>query len=242
MSTKLHEVVPVCNWAPRHEDVVGSGGIATRIFNLGTRWRSLYPRIAVALDVIQFERNLSIYTDVVSIFLITGSTFPEDWNRLFIDRNVHSLLKFTYPVELAAVSLPSAVRHKKCSRKSYLSVYLFLLPTEMDYRLIIVQNTVHCNDSIYVYFSVQPMQVIISTASWIALICTVYLIIRMTFRAPWVLHEVHFKLTKAVKTCRMTRLSASSYTTVVISYVRLFGFRKSCLIYAQAMIRNNKLR
>jgi hypothetical protein len=27
------------NWAPRHEGVLGSGGIAPRINNLGTRWR-----------------------------------------------------------------------------------------------------------------------------------------------------------------------------------------------------------
>jgi hypothetical protein len=27
------------NWAPRHEGVLGSGGIAPRIFNFGTRWR-----------------------------------------------------------------------------------------------------------------------------------------------------------------------------------------------------------
>jgi hypothetical protein len=33
------KVVPVLNWAPRHEDVSGSGGIATRIPDLGTRWR-----------------------------------------------------------------------------------------------------------------------------------------------------------------------------------------------------------
>jgi hypothetical protein len=29
----------VLNEAPRHEDVLGSGGIAPRILNLGTRWR-----------------------------------------------------------------------------------------------------------------------------------------------------------------------------------------------------------
>jgi len=29
---------PVLNYAPRHEDVLGSGGISPRIFNLGTRW------------------------------------------------------------------------------------------------------------------------------------------------------------------------------------------------------------
>jgi hypothetical protein len=30
---------PVLNWAPRHEDVLGSGSIAPRILDLGTRWR-----------------------------------------------------------------------------------------------------------------------------------------------------------------------------------------------------------
>jgi len=30
---------PVLNQAPRHEDEWGSGGIALRTFNLGTRWR-----------------------------------------------------------------------------------------------------------------------------------------------------------------------------------------------------------
>jgi hypothetical protein len=35
------------NWAPRHDGVLGSGGIAPRILDLGTRWRwvvSLAPR------------------------------------------------------------------------------------------------------------------------------------------------------------------------------------------------------
>jgi hypothetical protein len=27
------------NWAPRHEDILGSGDIAPRILDLGTRWR-----------------------------------------------------------------------------------------------------------------------------------------------------------------------------------------------------------
>jgi hypothetical protein len=31
--------VPVLNEAPRHEDVLGSGGIAPHIFDLGTTWR-----------------------------------------------------------------------------------------------------------------------------------------------------------------------------------------------------------
>jgi hypothetical protein len=33
------KVVPVLNQAPRHEDVLGSGGIAPRVLDLGTRWR-----------------------------------------------------------------------------------------------------------------------------------------------------------------------------------------------------------
>jgi hypothetical protein len=32
------KVVPVLNQAPRHEDVLGSGGTAPRILNLGSRW------------------------------------------------------------------------------------------------------------------------------------------------------------------------------------------------------------
>jgi hypothetical protein len=31
--------VPVLNLAPRHEDVLGSGDIAPRILDLGTRWK-----------------------------------------------------------------------------------------------------------------------------------------------------------------------------------------------------------
>jgi hypothetical protein len=46
------KVVPVFNQAPRHEGVLGSGGIAPCILDLGTRWRwvvsftprSLYPQ------------------------------------------------------------------------------------------------------------------------------------------------------------------------------------------------------
>jgi hypothetical protein len=46
------KVVPVLNQASRHEDVLGSGGIAPRILDIGTRWRwvvsfrprPLYPR------------------------------------------------------------------------------------------------------------------------------------------------------------------------------------------------------
>jgi hypothetical protein len=30
--------VSVLNYAPRHEDVLGSGGIVPRILDLGTRW------------------------------------------------------------------------------------------------------------------------------------------------------------------------------------------------------------
>jgi hypothetical protein len=33
------KIIPVLNEAPRHEDVLGSGGIAPRIFDLITRWR-----------------------------------------------------------------------------------------------------------------------------------------------------------------------------------------------------------
>jgi hypothetical protein len=33
------KVVPVLNQAPRHEGVLGSGGIAPRILDLGTSWR-----------------------------------------------------------------------------------------------------------------------------------------------------------------------------------------------------------
>jgi hypothetical protein len=33
------KVVPVLNYAPRHEDVLRSGGIDPRILDLGTRWR-----------------------------------------------------------------------------------------------------------------------------------------------------------------------------------------------------------
>jgi hypothetical protein len=33
------KVVPVLNYAPRHEDVLESGGIAPRILYLATRWR-----------------------------------------------------------------------------------------------------------------------------------------------------------------------------------------------------------
>jgi hypothetical protein len=33
------KVFPVLSWAPRREDVLGSGGIAPRILDLGTRWR-----------------------------------------------------------------------------------------------------------------------------------------------------------------------------------------------------------
>jgi hypothetical protein len=33
------KVVPVLNEAPRHEDVLGSGGIAPHILDLGIRWR-----------------------------------------------------------------------------------------------------------------------------------------------------------------------------------------------------------
>jgi hypothetical protein len=33
------KVITVLNYAPRHEDLSGSGGIAPRILNLGTRWR-----------------------------------------------------------------------------------------------------------------------------------------------------------------------------------------------------------
>jgi len=33
------KVVPVFNEAQRHEDVLGSGGIAPLILDLGTRWR-----------------------------------------------------------------------------------------------------------------------------------------------------------------------------------------------------------
>jgi len=33
------KVASVRNWAPRHEGVLGSGGIAPRILHLGTRWR-----------------------------------------------------------------------------------------------------------------------------------------------------------------------------------------------------------
>jgi hypothetical protein len=33
------KVVPVLNKAPRHEDVLGNGGIALRILDIGTRWR-----------------------------------------------------------------------------------------------------------------------------------------------------------------------------------------------------------
>jgi hypothetical protein len=32
------KVVPVLNQVPRHEDVMGSGGIAPYILNLGNRW------------------------------------------------------------------------------------------------------------------------------------------------------------------------------------------------------------
>jgi hypothetical protein len=32
----------VLNWTPRHEDVLWSGGIGARIFNLGTRWRYVF--------------------------------------------------------------------------------------------------------------------------------------------------------------------------------------------------------
>jgi hypothetical protein len=34
-----YKVVPVLNYVPRHEDVLGRGGIAPRILDLGTRWR-----------------------------------------------------------------------------------------------------------------------------------------------------------------------------------------------------------
>jgi len=39
--TKYHAIktYPVLNYAPRHEDACGSGGIVLRILNLGTRWR-----------------------------------------------------------------------------------------------------------------------------------------------------------------------------------------------------------
>jgi hypothetical protein len=34
------KVIPaLCNWAPRHEGVLGSRSIAPRILHLGTRWR-----------------------------------------------------------------------------------------------------------------------------------------------------------------------------------------------------------
>jgi len=40
--------VPVLNEVPRHEEVLGSGGLAPRILNLGSRWRwavSFTPRV-----------------------------------------------------------------------------------------------------------------------------------------------------------------------------------------------------
>jgi len=33
------KVIPLLNYAPLHEDVLGRGGIAPRILNLGDRWR-----------------------------------------------------------------------------------------------------------------------------------------------------------------------------------------------------------
>jgi hypothetical protein len=36
---QLEALVPVLNQAPRHEGVLGSGGIAPRILDLSTRWR-----------------------------------------------------------------------------------------------------------------------------------------------------------------------------------------------------------
>jgi len=40
-STKVELNLSVCffNWAPRHEGVLGSGGTAARIIDLGSRWR-----------------------------------------------------------------------------------------------------------------------------------------------------------------------------------------------------------
>jgi hypothetical protein len=40
MTVKVKVKLSLCfNWAPRHEDVLGSGGISPRILDLGTRWR-----------------------------------------------------------------------------------------------------------------------------------------------------------------------------------------------------------
>jgi hypothetical protein len=45
------EVVPVLNQVPRSEDVLGSGDIAPRILNLGSRWMS-FQWINVLFNVI----------------------------------------------------------------------------------------------------------------------------------------------------------------------------------------------
>jgi hypothetical protein len=57
------KIVPTLNQVPRHEDVGGSGGIASRIRNLDARWRTvisftprpLQPRMRER-DEIQLEK------------------------------------------------------------------------------------------------------------------------------------------------------------------------------------------
>jgi hypothetical protein len=53
------KVVPVLNYEPHHEDLLGGGGIAPRTFDLNTRWR--WDGISFQLAIIVLAINLIGY-------------------------------------------------------------------------------------------------------------------------------------------------------------------------------------